>query len=252
MTPTSPAPLVRLESVRFAWPGGSTLFGEIDLSLYAGERLGLIGAIGSGKTTLLHLLVGLEKAQAGRIEAFGRTRVTEADFADARTHIGLLFQDADDQLFCPTVGEDVAFGPMNLGCKPEGLDAVVADALQRVGLPGYEPRIAHHLSGGEKRLVSLAGVLAMNPRILLLDEPTSGLDPRGKRTLKSLLTSLPIAQILATHDLELVVEVCSRVIVLDAGSIVAEGSPADILNREELMLAHGLERPHILRHRHPH
>jgi cobalt/nickel transport system ATP-binding protein len=164
----------------------------------------------------------------------------------------LLFQDPDDQLFCPTVGEDVAFGPQQLGLKGADLSARVARALEQVGLTGFEQRPPFHLSRGEKRRVCLAGLLACDARLLVLDEPTSDLDPRGRRELKALLRDLPVTQLIATHDLELVVEICPRVIVLDHGAIIAEGQTTDILSNESLMLQHGLEKPHILRHAHPH
>jgi cobalt/nickel transport system ATP-binding protein len=169
-----------------------------------------------------------------------------------RAQVGLLFQDPDDQLFCPTVWEDVAFGPQQLGWRGTELTTRVSRALEQVGLAGFEERLPHHLSRGEKRRVCLAGLLACEARVLALDEPTSELDPRGRRELKALLKDLPIAQIIATHDLEFVVEICPRVLVLDDGKIVAEGPTAELLSDEPLMLAHGLERPHILRHLHPH
>jgi cobalt/nickel transport system ATP-binding protein len=146
----------------------------------------------------------------------------------------------------------VAFGPQQLGFKEPQLSQRVSDSLARVGLAGFEERLPHHLSRGEKRRVCLAGLLACDARLLVLDEPTSDLDPRGRRELMSLLTRLPMGQLIATHDLEFVVEICPRAIVLDGGRIVADGPTLELLDDEALMLAHGLERPHILRHRHPH
>ena len=166
-----------------------------------------------------------------------------------RRQVGLLFQDPDDQLFCPTVYEDVAFGPKQLGLDPA---EIVPRVLAEVGLVGFESRSPSRMSHGEKRRACLAGVLACDPAILVLDEPSSDLDPRGRRELIALLRRLPITKIIASHDLELVVELCSRVLVLDRGKIVADGPTTEILNDEPLMLAHGLERPHILRHSHPH
>lgn len=251
MTATS-APLVRFEQVRFAYPRKADLFEGLTLELRTGERLGLIGPIGSGKTTIFHLMAGLLQATSGTIEIFGHTRTTDEDFADARTRVGLLFQEPDDQLFCPTVHEEIAFGPLNLGKSPAEADTIARETMARIGLAGFEEAITHRLSGGEKRLVTLASVLAMDPQVLLLDEPTNGLDPRGRRALRALLRELPVAQIIATHDMELVVDLCPRVIAIDHGKIVAEGPTPDILNNEPLMLQHGLERPHILRHHHPH
>jgi len=163
-----------------------------------------------------------------------------------------VFQDPDDQLFCPTVLEDVAFGPHQLGLAEAEIAERVQTALARVGLTGFGHRATHHLSHGEKRRVCLAGVLACAPAILVLDEPTSDLDPRGRREFKALLRQIPATKLIATHDLELVVELCSRVIVLDRGEVVADGRTHELLGNEELMLAHGLERPHILGHAHPH
>jgi cobalt/nickel transport system ATP-binding protein len=164
----------------------------------------------------------------------------------------LVFQDPDDQLFCPLAAEDVAFGPQQLGLSEAEIAGRVRSALAQVGLAGFGRRATHHLSHGEKRRLCLAGVLACDPEILALDEPTSDLDPRGRREFKALLRQIPATKLMATHDLELVVEMCSRVVVLDRGAVVADGPTRELLNNEELMLAHGLERPHMLRHLHPH
>jgi cobalt/nickel transport system ATP-binding protein len=169
-----------------------------------------------------------------------------------RRQVGLVFQDPDDQLFCPTVAEDVAFGPQQLGVQGIELATRVEQALVQVGLGGYGQRATHHLSHGEKRRACLAGVLACEPSVLVLDEPTSDLDPRGRREFKRLLQGIPATKLIATHDLEWVVELCTRVIVLDGGQVVADGPTVAVLNDEPLMLAHGLERPHLLRHQHPH
>ncbi|MDD5708238.1 MAG: energy-coupling factor ABC transporter ATP-binding protein, partial [Kiritimatiellae bacterium] len=158
----------------------------------------------------------------------------------------------DDQLFMPTVAEDVAFGPLNAGLPRDQVEQRVAAALERVGMTGVRERAPYHLSAGEKRAVAIATVLAMSPDILVMDEPSANLDPRGRRRLIELLRSFEHTRIIATHDLEMVVEVCTRVLLLDGGKIVADGAPGEILNDEALMLSHGLERPHILRHSHPH
>jgi len=182
----------------------------------------------------------------------GGSPVQPDTLLEIRRKVGLLFQDPNDQLFCPTVFEDVAFGPGQFGLDAEETRKRVTQALARAGLAGFDARAPHHLSAGEKRRVCLAGVLACDPSILVLDEPTSSLDPRGRRELKELLRRIPITKLIATHDLELVVELCSRVVVLDAGAIVAEGPTVELLSDEDLMLRHHLERPHILRHLHPH
>ena len=159
-----------------------------------------------------------------------------------------MFQDPDDQLFCPTVQEDVAFGPQQLGLSETEISARVEKSLAQVGLVGFGHRATHHLSHGEKRRVCLAGVLVCGPAILILDEPTSDLDPRGRREFKALLRQIPATKLIARHDLELAVELCARTMVLDRGEIVADGPTVKLLNDEGLMLAHGLECPHILRH----
>ena len=166
--------------------------------------------------------------------------------------MGLLFQDPDDQLVSATVFEDVAFGPRQFGLQGEIMRSVVERSLAQVGLSGFEEREPHRLSHGEKRRVCLAGVLACKPSVLVLDEPTSDLDPRGRREFKALLQALPGSKIIATHDLELVVDLCSRVVILDQGKLIAEGPTLALLSNENLMLAHGLEKPHSLLHRHPH
>jgi cobalt/nickel transport system ATP-binding protein len=214
----------------------------------------LIGPNGAGKSTLLLHLNGLlpDPPPATPAVIVDGLPVSEPNLREIRRRIGLLFQDPDDQLFCPTVWEDVAFGPRQLGLSEPALSRLVAESLAQVGLAGFEERLPHHLSRGEKRRACLAGLLACDARALVLDEPTSDLDPRGRRELMALLSRLPVTQLIATHDLEFVVEICPRTIVLDGGRIVADGPTRQLLDDEPLMLAHGLERPHILRHSHPH
>jgi len=201
-----------------------------------------------------HALRGISFAIAeGESVVFvGGIQVTPRALQDVRRKVGFLFQDPNDQLFCPTVFEDVAFGPRQFGLSDAQVRERVTRVLAEVGLAGFENRAPHHLSVGEKRRVCLAGVLACDPSMLVLDEPTTSLDPKGRRELKELLRRIPITKLIATHDLELVVELCSRVIVLDGGAIAAEGPTVALLSNEELMLRHNLERPHILRHLHPH
>ena len=245
---------LEIRALSYGYPDGTAALRNVSFSMGEGERVGLIGPNGAGKSTLLLHLNGIlpeHPSSAPPVHVFG-TPVTEPHLIPIRAQVGLLFQDPDDQLFCPTVWEDVAFGPQQLGLSGAKLSDRVTQSLAQVGLRGYDERLPHHLSRGEKRRVCLAGLLACEARLLALDEPSSDLDPRGRRELKELLRSLPVAQLIATHDLELVVEICPRVIVLDQGAVVAEGQTASILNDESLMLAHGLERPHILRHLHPH
>jgi len=183
--------LISLRGVSFSYEPDRPVLRGMDLELHEGERVGLIGQNGSGKTTLLHLIVGLLRPAAGVIEVFGLARRREADFAEVRARVGLLFQDPDDQLFCPTVAEDVAFGPLNLGKGRDEVRDIVAETLKSLGLEGYENRITYKLSGGEKRLASLATVLAMRPEVLLLDEPTAGLDEDTVERVVRILDGLP-------------------------------------------------------------
>jgi energy-coupling factor transporter ATP-binding protein EcfA2 len=224
------------------------------MEVAAGECVGLIGPNGAGKSTFLLHLNGLLPETPGkepRVFVDGIGLVPETAH-EVRRRVGHLFQVPDDQLFCATVFEDVAFGPRQLGLSERAVCATVSESLCRVGLPGFENRMPHHLSQGEKRRVCLAGTLACGPSLLVLDEPTSDLDPRGRRELKALLREIPAAKLIATHDLEMVVELCDRAILMDAGKIVCEGPPGELLADEARMLAHGLERPHILLHHHPH
>jgi energy-coupling factor transporter ATP-binding protein EcfA2 len=244
---------IEVRNLRYSYPDGAEALRGISFSVADGECVGLIGPNGAGKSTLLLHLNGILPDRSPKepsVFVFGRP-VVEENMADIRRQVGLLFQDADDQLFCPTVYEDVAFGPQQFGDGPS-VPGRVAEALRQVGLSGFEKRAPHHLSGGEKRRVCLAGILACAPGVLVLDEPTSELDPRGKRELKALLRAIRTPKIIATHDLELVVELCSRAILIDGGRVVGDGPPDLLLNDEELMVAHGLERPHILQHHHPH
>jgi len=193
-------PVVELDRVDFHYDPKRPVLQGCSLALEPGERVGLSGPNGSGKTTLLHLVVGLLRPSAGRVVAFGRPRTAEADFHEVRRRAGLLFQDPDDQLFCPTVLADVAFGPMNLGHPREEARRIAHDALGRLGLEHLASRVTHRLSGGEKRLVALAGVLAMEPEVLLLDEPCAALDDEASDRLAELLGALPQAMLLVSHN----------------------------------------------------
>jgi cobalt/nickel transport system ATP-binding protein len=245
---------VEVRDLHFRYRDGTHALRGVSFSVGQGESVGLIGPNGAGKSTLLLHLNGLlpETWKDEGSVLVGGIRVGPASLHEVRRRVGLLFQDANDQLFCPTVFEDVAFGPQQLGLSEAEVRERVAGALGMAGIPGFEGRAPHHLSVGEKHRVCLAGLLACDPSILVLDEPTSSLDPKGRRELKELLRQIPITKLIATHDLELVVELCSRVIVLDEGEVVAQGPTVELLSDEELMLRHDLERPHILRHLHPH
>jgi cobalt/nickel transport system ATP-binding protein len=247
-------PAIEIRDLKFSYPDGKTALRGVSFSIAEGECVGLVGPNGSGKSTLLLHLNGIlpeEYPKISNVIICGK-ELNKANASDIRRDVGLLFQDPDDQLFCPTVFEDVAFGPQQFGLSEEDVRNAAAKALEMTGLLGSEFRSPHHLSSGEKRRVCLAGVLACDPKVLALDEPTSNLDPRGKRNLIKTLKSISATKIIATHDLEMVVELCSRTILLDQGTIIADGPTQQLLGDEELMVAHGLEKPHILRHVHPH
>jgi cobalt transport protein ATP-binding subunit len=247
-------PAIALDRLRYCYHDGTEALRGVSFDIAPGESVGLLGPNGSGKSTLLLHLNGIlpEKPTSDSAVRIAGQAITTENLDAIRRQVGLLFQDPDDQMFCSTVEEDVAFGPLQLGLRDRDLSARVEHSLAMVGLSGYGHRATHHLSHGEKRRVCLAGVLACEPSVLVLDEPTSDLDPRGRREFKTLLKNIPATKLIATHDLEWVVELCTRVIVLDRGAVVADGPTLEVLNDEPLMLAHGLERPHILRHHHPH
>jgi cobalt/nickel transport system ATP-binding protein len=214
--------LINLEGVSFNYPGGPLVLNELDFQFKRGDRIGLIAPNGSGKTTLLHLIMGLLKPSAGRIEIFGKPAKDEKDFTDVRRRIGLLFQDADDQLFSPTVLEDVAFGPLNLGKPKNEAIQIAQKTLAFLGLNGFEDRITFKLSGGEKRLVSLATVLAMEPEILLLDEPINGLDMKTKTKLKEIMSSISLSYLLISHDFDFLAEIVDAIYTMEDGKILLD------------------------------
>lgn len=193
-------PFFKLQNISFSRPGFAPLFSELNFEVYSRETIGLVGGNGAGKTSLFHLMMGLLKPTSGEIIAFGKPCSSEGDFLDVRTQAGYLFQNSDDQLFCPTVEEDVSFGPLNLGFSHKKAIEVTTKVLSELGLSGFEKRITHHLSGGEKRLVALASVLAMEPKVLLLDEPTTGLDEPAYERLTDILKKLDISKVIISHD----------------------------------------------------
>ena len=245
---------LEVKNLYYHYADGTEALKDVSFSVAAGECAAIIGPNGAGKSTLLLHLNGLlpDASDARGTVAIDGVVVNRSTAAEIRRKVGLLFQDPDDQLFCATVFEDIAFGPRQFAMENGSLDQRVSRSLKQVGLEGFEKRSPHRLSGGEKRRVCLAGVLACEPSVLVLDEPTSGLDPRGRREFKSLLATIPATKIIATHDLEMVVELCAKTIVMDGGIVIASGDTKSLLNDEQLMLAHGLERPHILQHQHPH
>jgi cobalt/nickel transport system ATP-binding protein len=239
-------PDIEVRDLCFAYPDGTEALKGISFRVGRGEAVALAGANGSGKSTLLLHLVGVLTPSRGEVR-IGGTLLTRATAGAARRRAGIVFQDPDDQLFMPTVAEDVAFGPLNAGLPAGEVERRVAAALARVGMEHLRERPPWRLSAGEKRAVAIAAVLAMAPELLVMDEPSSGLDPRGRRRLIRFLQADARTRIVATHDLEMAAEVCTRVIVLDAGAVAADGAPQAILGDEALMLAHGLERPPSLR-----
>jgi cobalt/nickel transport system ATP-binding protein len=238
---------LEVSELGFQFTVGVPALRGVSFSVEAGECVAIIGPNGAGKSTLLLHLNGIlpehaSQRSSGSVRVQGRT-VSPSDATWVRRQVGVLFQDPDDQLFCPTVGEDVAFGPEQLGCARAEVEQRVARALRQVGLSGFERRMPHRLSGGEKKRVCLAGLLAYEPSILVLDEPSAGLDPRGRRELIELLRGLSATCLIATHDLALVAELCPRALLLDRGQLVASGFSKDLLRNDALMAAHGMECP---------
>lgn len=215
--------IIELKGVSFSYAPERPVLKDLDFSLARGQQAGLIGPTGSGKTTLLHLIMGLSRPAAGRVEVFGRVRETEADFREVRARIGFLFQDADDQLFCPTVAEDVAFGPLNLGFGQARARALVRETLDRLGLAGFEERVTYKLSAGEKKLVALATVLAMQPEVLLLDEPTAGLDEETTGRIVRLLRESALPFLIVSHDRPFLTQTAKTLLRLENGSLRPEG-----------------------------
>lgn len=212
-------PIINLEGITFSYPDGTTVLDNLAFKFYQGDRIGLIAPNGSGKTTLFHIIMGLLKPAVGRIEIFGKPVSAEKDYLQVRRRIGLLFQDADDQLFSPTVLEDVAFGPLNQGKTRDEAIAISRSTLSFLGLNGFEDRITFKLSGGEKRLVALATILAMEPEVLLLDEPSAGLDEATRARLVNVLKALNISYIIVSHELDFLKELADSVFTLQNGKI---------------------------------
>jgi cobalt/nickel transport system ATP-binding protein len=233
---------VKIHDLSFTYPDGHQALNQTNLDLYRGEKVALVGPNGAGKSTLLIHLNGILHKQSGQIEICGMS-LTDQNLGRIRAMVGLVFQSPDDQLFSPTVFDDVAFGPIYQGLGPDVVRDRVCEALRMVRMEDYAQRVSHHLSMGEKKRIAIATVLSMQPEVLVLDEPSAGLDPRARRGLINLLHELPQTMIVATHDLPLVKELLPRTIVMDQGKIVADGSTSQILSDEELLAEHGLEKP---------
>jgi cobalt transport protein ATP-binding subunit len=235
-------PALRVSGLSFNYPDGTKVLESIDLTIDPGERVALLGPNGAGKTTFLLHLIGILGGGPGVIEVQGLA-LQPANLREIRRRVGLVFQDPDDQLFMPTVYEDVAFGPANFGVPAEDLHERVRQALAAVGMVGAEERAPHHLSGGERRRVALATVLACRPDLLVLDEPSSNLDPAGRRELAEVLAGLDTTILLVTHDLPYALQVCDRSVVMNRGRIVADGPTRRLLADEATMRANRLELP---------
>ena len=232
-------PAIEIEDLRYAYPDGQVALRGVSLVIAQGEKVGLVGPNGAGKSTLLLHLNGLLRGE-GQVRILGTT-LSGRDLGRIRARVGLIFQNPDDQLFSSTVFEDVAYGPIYMGLSADEVRQRVSRALSQVGLEGFERRVPYHLSVGEKRSVSLATVLAMEPEILALDEPSSNLDPRARRGLIRLLRDLRQTTLIATHDIRLVKELLPRTIILDEGRVVADGLTEQLLGNAELLERHGLE-----------
>lgn len=212
-------PIIELSKIRYGYPGGPLILKDLDFHLHAGDRIGIVAPNGSGKTTLFHIIMGLLKPLGGTVTVFGSVRRDEKDFVEVRRRVGLLFQDADDQLFSPTVIEDVAFGPLNLGKSRDEAIALARRTLDFLGLAGFEDRVTYKLSGGEKRLVSLATVLAMEPEVLLLDEPSTGLDAATKSALIDIINALDLSFILISHEFDFLSKTARHIYTMEQGRI---------------------------------
>jgi cobalt/nickel transport system ATP-binding protein len=235
-------PVLEVRGLAHVYPDGHQALYGVDLHVHAGERVALLGPNGAGKTTLVLHLNGILQASAGSVAVSGLP-VEKANLKEVRRRVGIVFQDPDDQLFMPTVRDDVAFGPRNLGLQGAELDRRVVDALEQVGMADLVDRPPHHLSFGQRRRVAVATVLAMRPEILVLDEPSSNLDPASRRELADILRSLDVTVLMVTHDLPYALELCPRSVVLSGGVVVADGGTRELLTDEELMRTHRLELP---------
>lgn len=236
--------LVEVEHLGFEYAAGAAALRDVSLHIGHGERVGLIGPNGAGKTTLLLVLAGLLDRFEGEVAVAGCDLRSREGRRTVHRKLGVVFQAADDQIINATVHDDVAFGPLNLGLEPEEVERRVRAALEQVGMDeSFYGRIPFHLSAGEKRRVAIAGVVAMEPQVVLMDEPTSDLDPRGRRELQAILKRISVTRLVSSHNLDFVLETCDRVVLLDEGRVCADGPVRSVLANEPLMLKHGLEVP---------
>jgi cobalt/nickel transport system ATP-binding protein len=238
-------PSLEIKELAFAYPDGNQALYGVNLSIQKGERVALLGPNGAGKTTLVMHMNGIHPTSHGSIHVAGQLvdSKNKESIKQIRSKVGIVFQDPDDQLFMPTVGEDVAFGPYNMGLRDAELSKVVDEALELVGMSEFKDRPPHHLSFGQRRRVAVATVLAMKPEILILDEPSSNLDPASRRELADILRSLDITIVMVTHDLPYAFELCERSVILSGGIIVADNDTKVILKDQALLKSHRLELP---------
>jgi cobalt/nickel transport system ATP-binding protein len=239
--PDNGGDVLQVNGLHFSYPDGHAALHGVSLKLCKGDKVALVGPNGAGKSTLMLHLNGILTGQ-GELTVAGLP-LNEHNLPVIRAAVGLVFQNPDDQLFSPTVFEDVAFGPLHMGLPEADVRTRVNEALEQVRMSAYKDRLSHHLSVGEKKRIAIATVLSMHPKILVLDEPTAGLDPRARRTLINLLRELPITMLVSTHDMMLVKELFPRTIVMDDGRIVADGLTREILDNAVLLETHGLEKP---------
>lgn len=232
---------IEIRNLSFTYPDGQRALQEVSLSIRPDEKVALVGPNGAGKSTLILHLNGILNGE-GQVEVCG-LEVIKQNFARVRAMVGLVFQSPEDQLFSPTVFDDVAYGPLYQGLPVEQVQARVQDALAAVHMRGYEARVSHHLSMGEKKRIAIATVLSMKPEVLVLDEPTAGLDPRSRRSLIELLRELPMTMLVSTHDMLMVQELFERMVIMDAGRVIADGPTQQLMEDEQLLWAHGLEKP---------
>lgn len=235
-------PLLSLINVNYSYENGTPVLTDVNLHVHPGESIGLIGANGVGKSTLMKLVVGLCTNYTGELEVEG-IPVTDKNMAKVRQKIGYVFQDSENQLFMPTVYQDVAFGPRNYGFSEDEVKERTEKALEMVGLSHLKDKQIYKLSGGEKKLAAIATILSLDPKLILMDEPSVALDPRNRRNLIQILEKLPVVRLIASHDLDFIWDTCDRTILMDGGTIVADGSTKDILSNKDLLENHGLELP---------